>query len=67
MIRFIRLPEVLSRVGVSWVTLLRWEREGAFPLRRRLGRNSVGWIEREVDEWCDGRPELSPHRETSDV
>ena len=67
MIRFIRLPEVLSRVGVSWVSLLRWEKEGTFPPRRRLGRNSVGWIETEVDEWCDSRPKLSPHRETSDV
>lgn len=67
MIRFLRLPEVLSRVGVSWVTLLRWEREGTFPRRRRLGRNSVGWIEAEVDEWCDSRPKLAPQRESSNV
>lgn len=55
MTRFIRLPEVLARVGVSWITIYRWEREGSFPRRKRLGRNSVAWVEDEIEHWCVSR------------
>jgi prophage regulatory protein len=55
MTRYLRQPEVLSRVGVSWITLRRWERDGHFPKRRRLGRNSIGWVEGEIEEWCASR------------
>lgn len=54
--RFLREPEVLKRIGVSDVTLWRWQRKGLFPNRRRLGPNAVGWLEEEVDEWCKQRP-----------
>lgn len=53
--RYIRQPEVLARVGVSWITLLRWERRGLFPKRRRLGPNTVAWLEHEIDSWCASR------------
>lgn len=52
MTRFIRLPEVLSRVGVSFMTIDRWERQGLFPHRVRLGKNSVAWREDDVEQWC---------------
>jgi predicted DNA-binding transcriptional regulator AlpA len=55
MTRFIRLPEVLARVSVSWITIYRWEREGRFPARKHLGPNTVAWDEEEVDEWCKQR------------
>ena len=50
--RYLRQPEVLARVGVSWMTILRWERKGIFPARRRLGPNTVAWLESEIAEWC---------------
>jgi len=53
--RYLRQAEVLARVGVSWITLLRWERRKAFPQRRRLGPNTVAWLESEVDAWCASR------------
>lgn len=53
MTRYLRQPEVLSRVGVSWITLLRWERQGRFLQRCRLGPNTVAWVESEVQQWCD--------------
>ncbi|MVZ97933.1 AlpA family phage regulatory protein [Sphingorhabdus sp. IMCC26285] len=53
--RFLRLPEVLARVGVSYNTISRWEEQGIFPKRRHLGPNSVGWLEHEVNEWCASR------------
>lgn len=51
-LRFLRQPEVLARVGVAWITILRWENEGAFPKRRKLGKSTVAWVESEIDEWC---------------
>lgn len=56
-VRYLRLPQVLVRVGVSWVTLYRWEKKGIFPKRRLLGERAVGWRENEIDEWCANRPE----------
>lgn len=50
--RFIRQPEVLARVGVSWMTLVRWEKQGRFPKRRKIGPNTVAWLETEIDNWC---------------
>jgi prophage regulatory protein len=49
--KILNFPEVRARVGKSRTTLWRWEREDAFPRRLRTGRNSVGWLETEIDEW----------------
>lgn len=53
--RYLRQPELLARVGVSWITVLRWEKKDLFPKRRRLGPNVVAWIEDEIDQWCASR------------
>ena len=53
--RYIRLPELLERVGVSWITILRWERADRFPKRRKIGPNVVAWLESEIDQWCADR------------
>lgn len=55
MMRYLRQPEVLARVGVSWITIYRWEKLGNFPRRRRLGQRTVAWVEAEIDEWCAQR------------
>lgn len=55
MMRYLRLREVLARIGVSWVTLWRWEREGLFPKRRKIGKRAVAWVEAEIDDWCEKR------------
>lgn len=55
-LRYLRMPEVLARVGVSWITLWRWEKQGLFPKRRLLGQRVVGWVEAEIDQWCAERP-----------
>lgn len=49
--RFLRLPEVLALVGVSWRTLLRWEREGRFPKRYKIGPRVVAWKDCEIKQW----------------
>ena len=54
--RMLRFADVIARTGLSRTTLWRLERVGAFPKRIRLGANSVGWIEEEVDDWINSRP-----------
>lgn len=53
--RFIRFLEVKKKVGLSRYTLWRLEREGKFPKRRQIARNSVAWIESEIDAWIASR------------
>ena len=53
--RFLRQPEVLKRIGVSWVTILRWEKQGLFPRRRKIGPRLVAWLGSEVDQWIADR------------
>ena len=53
--RYLRLPEVLLLIGVSWRTVLRWEREGRFPKRYKIGARIVAWKESEIKRWfADG-------------
>lgn len=56
MVRMLRLPEVERAVGVSGTTIWRWEREGKFPRRRRVGPNAVAWRSDEVEKWIRERP-----------
>ena len=53
--RFIFKPEVLDRVGVSYVTIWQWMRTGAFPASREVG-GKVAWLESEIDDWMTTRP-----------
>lgn len=48
--------------GIKWVTeftgktkqtIYRWEREGRFPKRIKIGPNSVAWLESDVRAWLD--------------
>ena len=53
--RFLRLPEVLARTGLSRSTIYVQLDHGRFPRPVSLGRRAVGWIEAEVDEWIRER------------
>jgi len=53
--RILRLPAVVDRIDVHPTTLWRWERAGQFPRRVRLGLNSVGWRESDIDRWIAER------------
>ncbi len=54
-IRFLRLPEVMARTGLSRSTIYVRLAEGRFPQPVALGGRAVGWIEAEVDEWVRER------------
>lgn len=51
----LRFDEVKKKVGLSRPTVWRMERDGLFPRRVRLGKNSVGWKSQDVDEWVESR------------
>ena len=58
-VRFLRLPEVLARTGLSRSTIYVRLEQGRFPRPVSLGGRAVGWIESEVDEWIRQRIEAS--------
>lgn len=58
--RFIRFYELHSLVGLSRSTIWRMERVGKFPARRKLGANSVAWVESEISEWIKQKTEQLP-------
>ena len=53
--RFLRISEVLDRVGVSRPTIYRWVTEGTIPKQIQLGSRSVVWLESDVTKWMDQR------------
>ena len=53
--RFLRLPEVMARTGLSRSTIYVRLEQGCFPRPVSLGSRAVGWVEAEVDEWMRER------------
>ena len=54
--RVIRLKEVSDKLGLSKATVWLYVRtRDDFPKPIRLGANSVGWLESEIDDFIDAR------------
>ena len=49
--RLIRWSELKQIVGVSRSTIDRWEKEGKFPKRFKIGSNTVAWSLEEVNDY----------------
>ncbi|EFR6446641.1 AlpA family phage regulatory protein [Escherichia coli] len=62
--RMIRLRAVVTKTGVARSTIYDWlnptspRYDDSFPKQRRLGQQSVGWLESEIDEWLLKREEV---------
>ena len=54
--KMLRLAEVMERTGLSRTTIWRYEREGSFPRRRKIGKTMVGWLASEIETWLNSRP-----------
>lgn len=50
-----RLAQVIKRTGLSRSTIYQRIYDDEFPRQIRLGANSVGWLENEIDEWIGQR------------
>ena len=51
--RFLRLPEVLWRVGLSRSCLYRMVNNGTFPRQIKINRTTTVWSENEITDWMD--------------
>ncbi|EMZ4246795.1 TPA: AlpA family transcriptional regulator [Salmonella enterica] len=51
--RFIRVPEVLRRVGFGRTKLYELIRQGRFPAQVKIGPRTVAFVESEIDEWIE--------------
>ena len=58
-IRILRLPEVISRVGMKRASIYRAISLSSFPKQIILGQRSVGWIEKEIEDWLAERVSAS--------
>ncbi len=56
-VRFIRLPDVINRTGISRSTIYRKVHHGDFPAPVQLGQRMIAWSSFQVDEWCKKRLE----------
>ncbi|HDL6958785.1 TPA: AlpA family phage regulatory protein [Yersinia enterocolitica] len=56
-VRILRLSDVMNKTGIARSTIYDWlnpkspRYDATFPKRRRLGKQSIGWLEAELDEW----------------
>ncbi len=51
--RLLRLPEVMSRVGLRRSAIYQRMGEGRFPKCRSLGPKCSVWVEAEINAWID--------------
>ena len=55
--RFVRMREVQKKIGISRSTVYDWINpnsprfDDSFPKPVRLGVNSVGWVDTELEDW----------------
>ena len=54
-VRFVRLPEVMARTGLSRSTIYGMVAAGRFRKPVPLGARAGGWVEAELDEWLRER------------
>lgn len=53
--RFLRIDDVIASTGLSRPTIYRMIANDSFPQQRKLTARSVGWWERDVNEWLRTR------------
>lgn len=55
----IRRKQVEAKTGLCRSTIYARMQAGTFPASVRLGENSVGWVEAEIDSWIAERIQFS--------
>jgi prophage regulatory protein len=54
-VRFLRLADVRSRVGLSRSQIYRLVSTGDFPKAFSLGARAVAWLESDINAWIESR------------
>ena len=52
----IRPSELADILSVSPVTVWRMEKRGELPPRKKISNRCVGWLEKDIEEWLESRP-----------
>lgn len=55
--RILRLPEVMERTGIKRSSIYDKMLKKTFPRKISLGGRSVGWLERDIDQWIQQQVE----------
>ena len=55
---YVRWPTVQEVSALSRTTIWRMERDGKFPMRRKISANSVGWLKSEIEAWVHTREQV---------
>ena len=50
----LNLRAVKEITGLAETTIWRYEKDGHFPRRRKVGPNRTGWLRSEIEEWVAG-------------
>lgn len=58
--RFLRWPEVKSRIGYSRSQIYLLINQGKFPAPYKLGARASAWLESSSNEWISGRLAAKP-------
>lgn len=58
-LKIIRPKELSKLLGISVVSIWRLEKRGELPPRIKLSQRAVGWLESDIEEWLDSRPNSS--------
>ena len=58
-VRILRLPDVISRVGLRRASIYLHISKGSFPKPISLGARAVGWLESDIDGWIAARIEVT--------
>jgi len=53
--RFLRLNQVVEKIGISRSTVYLYLKQGRFPEPVHLSERLVAWVESEIDNWMKER------------
>lgn len=54
-IKFIRLPEVKDKTGLSRSSIYLRMSKGEFPQSISLGDRAIGWLESDIEQWLEDK------------
>lgn len=60
--RIVREAECRQLTGLCRTTRYLMEKGGTFPIRRKLGGRSVGWMLSEIHEWQQSQKKVTPNK-----
>lgn len=56
--KFMRLPEVKEKTGLSKSAIYKKIKEREFPVSVPIGSRTVAWLESDINEWLEWRVQV---------